>query len=69
MIRLTKEQVLYLHTEMIRETGGSDGLRDEGMLDSALAAPFQSFDGYTPYPSLQQRPQGWAAVWWRTTLL
>ncbi len=55
MIRLTKEQVLYLHTELVRETGGSDGLRDEGMLDSALAAPFQSFDGYTPYPSLQQK--------------
>lgn len=55
MIRLTKEQVLCLHTELIRETGGSDGLRDEGMLDSALAAPFQSFDGYTPYPSLQQK--------------
>lgn len=55
MIRLTKEQVLCLHTELIRETGGSDGLRDEGMLDSALAAPFQSFDGYTLYPSLQQK--------------
>lgn len=55
MIRLTKEQVLCLHTELIRETGGSDGFRDEGMLDSALAAPFQSFDGYIPYPSLQQK--------------
>ena len=32
-------------------TGGLDGVRDDGMLDSALASPFQTFDGEELYPS------------------
>ena len=55
MIRLTKKQLLLLHEELITETGGAAGIRDEGLMDSALAAPFQSFEGHTPYPSLQQK--------------
>ena len=43
MITLTKEQVLMLHERLIETTGGSKGIRDEGMLDSALSNPFQSF--------------------------
>ena len=43
MKKLTKEQIIMLHSELIRETGGVDGLRDEGLLDSALNAPFQGF--------------------------
>ena len=31
--------------------GGLRGLRDEGLLDSALAQPFQTFDGADLYPS------------------
>lgn len=45
MIRLDKTQVLKMHSLLIEETGGSDGIRDEGLLDSALSAPFQTFDG------------------------
>ena len=45
MIILSKEQILLMHDHLIEETGGSKGLKDEGMLESALAAPFQSFDG------------------------
>ena len=55
MIRLTKSQVLLIHDQLIAETGGSTGLRDEGMLDSALSAPFQTFGGEDVYPSLQQK--------------
>lgn len=43
MIRLSKSQVLLIHDQLIAETGGSSGLRDEGMLDSCtpgLAAVF-----------------------------
>lgn len=43
MNRLNKQQVLYLHEELIQETGGISGSRDEGLLESALAAPFQTF--------------------------
>ena len=55
MIRLSKTQILLLHEQLIAETGGSSGLRDEGMLDSALNAPFQTFGGEDVYPSLQQK--------------
>ncbi len=55
MIRLSKEQVKLLHTQLIRETGGLDGVRDEGLLDSALNAPFQGFDGVDTFPSVQQK--------------
>ena len=55
MKNLTKEQILMLHNELIRETGGSGGLRDEGLLDSALNAPFQGFGDVDSFPSLQQK--------------
>lgn len=52
---LSERQVLLLHDHLIQETGGSPGLRDEGLLRSALAAPFQSFGGVDVFPSLQQK--------------
>ncbi len=55
MKMLNKRQVLLLHEQLIAETGGSSGLRDEGLLESALSAPFQSFAGVDVYPSIQQK--------------
>lgn len=55
MIILSKEQILLMHDQLIEETGGSKGLKDEGMLESALAAPFQSFDGKDLFPSIYQK--------------
>ena len=55
MIRLSKSQILLIHDQLISETGGSSGLRDEGMLDSALNAPFLTFGGEDVYPSLQKK--------------
>ena len=55
MILLNKEQVLQLHARLIEATGGSDGIRDGGMLDSALNNPFQTFDGDELYPSIQAK--------------
>lgn len=56
MKKLTRAQILALHREIIRETGGTDGLRDEGLLDSAINAPFQGFGGTEQFPpSLQQK--------------
>lgn len=34
MIVLSKQQILLLHSQLILETGGSDGLRDVGLLES-----------------------------------
>ena len=50
MIKLTKEQMLLLHTQLIETTGGSDGIRDMGLLESALESPFQSYGGEELYP-------------------
>lgn len=33
MITLSKEQVILLHAQLIAETGGSEGVRDEGLLE------------------------------------
>ena len=55
MKRLTKRQVLLLHEQLLQEFGGTPGVRDEGLLDSALAAPFQTFDGQSLYPSVQAK--------------
>ena len=40
-----------------------DGLRSEGLLDSAIAAPFQTFDGIDLYPSVQQKRQDSLLAW------
>ena len=55
MIKLSKEQILMLHSQLIEATGGSDGIRDEGMLESAISNPFQSFGGEELYPSIQSK--------------
>jgi death-on-curing protein len=45
------EDILKLHKFSIQKYGGSDGLRDSGLLKSAIARPFQTFDGADLYPS------------------
>ena len=55
MKTLSTRQILLLHEQLCAQTGGSQGLRDEGLLESALSAPFQSFSGTDAYPSLQQK--------------
>lgn len=55
MIKLTREQILILHSQLIEATGGCDGVRDEGLLDSAIESPFQSFGGKELYPSIQSK--------------
>ena len=49
MNMLTKQQILLLHTQLIRQSGGTDGVRDEGMLDSAISQPLQTFDNMELY--------------------
>lgn len=55
MKRLSAKQVIALQTELIYETGGEDGIRDAGLLDAALNAPFATFGGVDMYPSIQQK--------------
>ena len=55
MIILSKEQIILLHSNLITETGGSGGIRDEQLLESAINAPFQTFDNIEVFPSIQQK--------------
>ena len=49
---LTKEHILTLHKALIEEYGGTPELRDEGLLDSAISKPFQTFGGADLYPTI-----------------
>lgn len=55
MIRLTASQVIKLHEQLIQQTGGSHGIRDMGLLESAVEAPFQAFGEHELYPSIQAK--------------
>lgn len=55
MKKLSKEQVIKIHSMVIEQTGGSDGIRDKGLLDSALNAPFQTFDGEYIYRTIKAK--------------
>ena len=55
MIQISKETVLLLHQFLIDTLGGSHGIRDNGLLESALSMPFMTFDGNDLYASLEQK--------------
>lgn len=55
MIRLNRSHVIMMHEQLIKETGGSSGVRDEGMLDSAIETIYQTFGGEELYPSVQAK--------------
>ena len=55
MKKLSKKQILMLHTQLIQQTGGSEGVRDYNLRDSALETPFQSFGGDQLYPTIQAK--------------
>lgn len=50
MIWITLEQIIELHTLVIKRSGGLDGIRDKGSLESAIVAPLQSFGGQDLFP-------------------
>ena len=55
MIKFSKDKVLLLHQLIAQETGGSIGVRDEGLLESALEVAFSSFGGDEFYPSKEEK--------------
>jgi len=46
---LTPQQLLFIHARLIDTTGGGHGLRDLGLLESAVARPQATFDGVSRY--------------------
>ena len=54
------EDSLAIHARSIDRYGGIDGLRDQGLLESAIAQPQQTFDGVELYPSLAEKAARYA---------
>jgi death-on-curing protein len=52
IVWLAKEAVLAIHDRQVAEHGGSEGVRDEGLLESALARPQQLHAYGDPTPDL-----------------
>lgn len=55
MIKFSKDKVLLLHRLIAEETGGSMGVRDEGLLEAALENAFSGFGGQEFYPSKEEK--------------
>lgn len=55
MIRLSKDKVKHLHKYIAQETGGSLGIRDEALLESALEGVFATFGGQELYPTKEEK--------------
>ena len=55
MIKFSKEKVLLLHKFIAEETGGSIGVRDETLLESALEAAFPGFGDKEFYPTKEEK--------------
>ena len=55
MNHLILDDIVKLHRQIIASTGGSDGLRDRGGLESALAQPRMSFGGQDLYSTLEEK--------------
>ena len=55
MIKFSKEKVKLLHQLLAEATGGGVGVRDEGLLDSALESAFSGFGDQEFYPSKEEK--------------
>ena len=55
MIKIIKEQVILLHDILIKHSGGASGLRDEGLLESSIAAPYAEFGGIPLCDTIQRK--------------
>ena len=55
MIKFSKEKILLLHKILAEATGGSAGVRDEALLDSALESAFAGFGDKEFYPTKEEK--------------
>ena len=55
MIRLTKDQVISIYEMLIQKAGGSSGVMNESLMDSAIDNIWQIFDGVELYPTLEEK--------------
>lgn len=55
MMILTVEEIVYLHNLLIRRFGGSDGLRDRGLLESAVYSIGAAYDDAEMFPTIEEK--------------
>ena len=55
MIKFSQEKILLLHPLIAAETGGSVGVRDEGLLESAIESAFAGFGDKEFYPTKEEK--------------
>ena len=55
MIGLNRNQIIKLHEAIYERYGGDVGVLNDGMLDSALQAPFQTFGGEELIPDTKEK--------------
>jgi death-on-curing protein len=55
MIKFSREKILLLHKLMAEATGGGGGVRDYGLLDSALESAYATFDNIELYPTKEEK--------------
>lgn len=55
MKKLTSEQIFNLHSQLILATGGIDGVRDKGLVESSLANVFDTYFDVERYESIKEK--------------
>ena len=55
MILLTVDEIISLHKKLIEKTGGSDGIRDINLLESAVFSAEATFGDKECYPTVEEK--------------
>ena len=55
MILLTVDEIISIHEKLVEATGGSKGLRDKGLLESAVYSADASFGDVEMYPTVMEK--------------
>lgn len=55
MILLTVNEIISMHSKLIAKTGGTDGLRDFGLLESAVNSSNASYDDVEVYKTVEEK--------------
>ena len=48
-------ELIFLHSQLIERSGGSQGVRDMGLVESALSQPLMTFGGRDLYPEIDEK--------------
>lgn len=55
MILLTADEIIMLHSKLLKATGGLPGLRDRGLLESAVLGVNAGFENMEQYPTVEEK--------------